>query len=192
LKNIVEIIGYHGTDAKNKASILKSGFELSEGLENEQWLGDGAYFFCEGVDEPISFAENWAKVESWDNSSHTFKYTRYCVLKTIIKVDEENFLDLTTKEGLEVFNYLRKKYVETLYKGKKRVNDFGFKDGYLINDAVSQGLIKANVIKGNFFIKLTKEERVSKVQFKTPNCTIMSIRNSSCITLVELVKENVI
>ena len=196
---MIELTAYHGTATKNVRSIVKDGFRLSTGKDHERWLGDGAYFFVEGVQiEPndiVTVAEKWAVVGAWDNYLKKNTYNQYTILKAQVVVSKENFLDLTTPEGLEVFNYLRDKYVQTLQKANLRLTNGEFKDGHIINDAVVSGIlspIKIDVVRGSFFIQLTKSERWHNSQFRTPNCTILAVRNLECIQEVTLVKSGVL
>ena len=48
-------------------------------------------------------------------------------------------------------------------------------DGYLINFARGEKLLDIEVSKGNFYIKLRKEDRIFGLSRRTPNCTICSV-----------------
>lgn len=174
-----ELIGYHGTDGKNYESIVKNSFRAT--LGDEEWLGDGVYFFTEGVPpEPYVHAENWAIVQSWDKASRRYIYSSYCIIGSQINVKEDYLLDLTVKDGLEIFNYLRYKYVKKIRQARKKLRNGEFKDGHLINLASSEIDIRIDVAMGNFYIKFT-DERICNVQFRTPNCTIIAVRNLNCL-----------
>ena len=70
-------------------------------------MGDGVYFYINGVStKPEEQAEKWAIAQSWNNDTKKHSYNNYCVLKSIIDVEEDNFLDLTNEDGIEVFEYL--------------------------------------------------------------------------------------
>ena len=47
----------------------------------------------------------------------------------------------------------------------------------LINFARGEKLFDIEVSKGNFYIKIRKEDRVFKLSRRTPNCTICSVYN---------------
>ena len=47
---IIRFTGWHGTDEKNVEEILKNNFQESPG--DDQWLGEGVYFFTEGIGNP--------------------------------------------------------------------------------------------------------------------------------------------
>ncbi|MPM58684.1 hypothetical protein SDC9_105517 [bioreactor metagenome] len=58
--------GHHGTSFDSAKEIISSNYELSKG--NDEWLGDGVYFFVTGVSTKTSeLAEKWAIAQSWDN-----------------------------------------------------------------------------------------------------------------------------
>lgn len=165
--NLITIKGYHGTDSNSCREILHSNYKISEG--DEHWLGDGVYFFIDGLSaDTIGLAEKWAVAQSWDNDKKCYKYNRYEVLESQIEVKEENFLDLTTKEGVEVLFYLVDRYLAMLKLIKKGLD---FYDGLLINLAREEGIIPLDVIKGNFYIKFEKERKY-RIYLRTCNCTI--------------------
>ena len=172
---------FHGTSLDAYASISQDNFKLSEGVEHEAWLGDGVYFFTNGVPpKPEILAKKWAIAEAWDKSRKCYKYTEYCIIKALVTVDKSLFLDLSSHDGLVVFNYLREKYIEKLREEHKKLKNGEFKDGHIINLAVKESFIKVKVVKGNFYIKFA-EERIHNAQFRTPNCTIVAVRNVDCI-----------
>jgi hypothetical protein len=101
-------------------------------------------------------------------------------------------LDLTTTEGMEVFTYLRNKYISKIAENGKRLQgeDANFKDGHLINNARKEFNFCVDVVKGNFYIKFTKE-RIFNINFRVPNTTIIAVYNiDSCIKKesIEVVK----
>ncbi len=48
--------GWHGTSEDFAEEILASNFRRSEG--DHHWLGPGAYFFIDGVGQPMHHAKN--------------------------------------------------------------------------------------------------------------------------------------
>lgn len=172
---------FHGTKHDNFILIKEAGFKPSIGAEHEQWLGDGIYFFIKGIPPvPEISAENWAIAEAWNKASKSYNYRKYCVIKTYVYCEKSKFLDLTDIEGIKIFNYLRDKYLQQLRKLSLKLKHGDFKDGHIINEAINNNLIIVDVVKNNFFVKF-KEERIWNAQFKTPNCTILVVRNVSCI-----------
>jgi len=172
MSNTITLEGFHGTSSINADAILKMGFKSS--LGDEEWLGDGVYFFTEGISPPQNNAVKWAIAQSWDNVRRRHTHNDYSVIKADITVERDNFLDLTSVEGIEFFNYLRNKYVESVKKGKVKPKNLDFKDGHIINDAREFLNVKIDVTKGNFYIKFSVE-RIYNINFRTPNTTILAV-----------------
>ncbi|MCU0443642.1 MAG: hypothetical protein MUE85_01895 [Microscillaceae bacterium] len=172
--SLITIIGFHGTNSLHFKDIKTNNFNPS--LGDVHWLGDGIYFFVEGVSDPVQNAENWAKASAWNNNTGNYTYQSYVVIKAEIVVDKSKFLDLTTLEGIEIFNYLRNKFVEKIVSGKKRLKIGQFNDGHIINLARKNNFLDIEVVKGNFYIKFTPE-RIYDINFRTPNCTIIAVNS---------------
>lgn len=177
--NEVSLIGYHGTDFANTHTILSDNYQISEG--DTHWLGDGVYFFVESVltnaEKAIELAEKWAIAQSWDNDTKKYKYNQYTVMASKIEVKEENFLDLTTADGIKTLLYLAENFlhlIKNVQRNRKR--GLRFYDGLLLNWARKANIFSFDVIKGNFYIKF-KNERVNKIELRTCNCTICSVYN---------------
>jgi hypothetical protein len=177
--------GHHGTSFESSKSIIESNYELSVG--DEEWLGDGVYFFVLGVSSKLTeLAEKWAIAQSWDNKLKRYKYKNYCVLKSEISVDEDNFLDLTTEEGIEVLDYFIKRFEQKLQTIGRNLN---FIDGFLINLARNEDVLPIEVAKGNFYIKFA-EERVNRINLRTSNCSICAVYNPRKNVLKTTVVQN--
>lgn len=181
------LTGYHGANLLSLKSIQSIGFQPSIG--DGEWLGDGVYFFTEGITGNPSFdAEKWAIAQSWDNLKKVNKYTYFIVLYALISVNDDSFLDLTTKDGMDIFNYLRDKYIGKIKAGGYRLaNNQDFKDGHIINEARKDSIFDIDVVKANFYIKFAPERKLN-VNFRIPNTTILAIYNNDCI-LKDSVKE---
>lgn len=193
--NEVSLIGYHGTDFANTHTILSDNYQISEG--DTHWLGDGVYFFVESVltnaEKAIELAEKWAIAQSWDNDTKKYKYNQYTVMASKIEVKEENFLDLTTADGLEVLSYLVDRFLKDIkkeqIKGKKGLR---FYDGFLLNLSRKGNFLPVDAVKGNFYIKF-KNERVNKIELRTCNCTICSVYNpQKNIKFNKIIKKGII
>lgn len=173
----MDFSGYHGTDFSNTVSIIRGGFTPSKG--DDHWIGDGIYFFLEGLSRtPETQAENWAIAQSWDNKDKKLRYNNFVVFEAEIQVNEELCLDLRTADGIEIFEYFVKKFIDHIQKIGRNLN---FADGLIINLARIEGVIQFKVVIGNFFIKFTKE-RIEKINLRTANCTICNVVESKpCI-----------
>jgi uncharacterized protein MJ0359 len=170
--NEITIKGYHGTNSNNCRNILNSNYRISKG--DKEWLGDGVYFFIEGIssESPKELAKKWVIAESSKR-----KHKDYAVIESEIKVNEEKLLDLTTKEGLEVFIYYYELFLEEIKKEiDKGKPGLKFYDGFLINLMRKKDVLPIEVVKGNFYIKF-EEERKNEINFRTSNCTICAVYN---------------
>lgn len=166
-----KIIGYHGTSTENAREIITNEFNASSG--NEHWLGDGVYFFIEGLSKtPDLQAEKWAIVESWDKKIKANKYSNIAVIKSSIQIEDANLLDLTSSEGVEILEYIIESHKEALKEKAKKIS---FLDGLVLNFAREENIIEIDVAKGNFYIKFDKESRVSNINLRTANCTICAV-----------------
>lgn len=167
----VKIDGFHGTDMNNVDSILENGFEPS--LGDDEWLGDGSYFFVEGVNRrPDLQACQWAILSAWNKKKKKYDYECCAVLHGVIEVDEKKYLDLTVPDGVEILDYIQEKYTKKLATIGKKLESI---DGCLINFARGENLFEIDVVKGNFYIKLRKEDRLLHLSRRIPNCTICSV-----------------
>ncbi len=169
-----KIIGYHGTSTDSATEIIKSDYKQSFG--NKEWLGDGVYFFINGISsKPDKQAKKWAIAQAWDNKKKEYIYSSFCVIKTDIQVEEENLLDLTKEEGVEVLNYLIDRYDNIIKSNKRKVK---YAESLIINLARGEGILPIDVVKGNFYIKFAKE-RIKNINLRTNNCTICAVYEPS-------------
>ena len=179
--SIITIKGHHGTNSNNCRKILNSNYKISKG--DREWLGDGVYFFIEGVssENSIELAKKWVIAESSKR-----RYKDYTVIESEIKVAEENLLDLTNKEGVEIFSYFYKKFFEEIKKElNKGQQGLKFCDGFLINLMRKKETLPIEVVKGNFYIKFD-EERKNKINFRISNCTICTV----CVPQKNIINNN--
>jgi hypothetical protein len=175
--SINTIKGHHGTDIDSCKAILKSNYKISKG--DQHWLGDGVYFFIEGLStDTTNLAEKWAIAEAWDNDNKRYKYTDFAVIESLIEVEEDKILDLTTEDGVNILSDLVSLFFDRIRKSKKnqKNKEWEFYDGELINMArkANNFPFDIEVIKGNYYIKF-KEERIKGVNLRTSNCTICTV-----------------
>ena len=174
MASTVQIEGFHGTSKINANVIIKEGFKLSEG--DNQWVGDGVYFFTDDIGDGQQNAIYWAKYKAWDKKLKQYTYPFYAVIKSQIEVEEDKILDLTTHEGVEVFEYIVEKCKDKLKElGKQKV----YIDGYVINFGRNELKMAISVVKTDVFIKLKPSDR--NLSRRTPNCTICAIADLSVI-----------
>lgn len=167
----VKLDGFHGTDKNHVKSILENGFNPSVG--NKEWLGDGTYFFVKGINEhPEIQAQQWAIISAWNKNERKNDYEEYAVLQGRIEVDEDKYLDLTMPDGVAVLDYIQEKCTDKLATIGRKLDAV---DGYLINFARGEKIVEIEVVKGNAYIKLRKEDRIFHLSRRTPNCTICSV-----------------
>ncbi len=167
---MLDFKGYHGTSLTSAKKIVSGDYRLSIG--DNEWLGNGVYFFIDGISsKPEDQAKEWAITESWDKTVQTHKYHSYAVIKSDINVNEDNILDLTKEEGVEVLEYLINNYEKVI----KKVNTkLVFIEGLLINLARKEGILPIEVVKGNFYIKFAAQ-RLKRINLRTSNCTICTV-----------------
>ena len=166
---IISFKGYHGTDVESCKNILESNYKISQG--DEHWLGDGVYFFVEGIStKPVELAEKWAIAQSWDKDKRSQTYSDYSVLESIIEVEKDRFLDLT--ECADFLFILADEFKEAIKNRKKnRKKSLTYDDGALINLARKLELFPFEVVKGSFYIKF-KNERINNINLRTNKSTI--------------------
>ena len=191
---MVEIEGYHGTSSENSKIIIDNN-SFKPSIGDEEWLGDGVYFFVEGIPEKLDVeAKKWAISRAWDNDRKKYNYTSYSVIRSELKVEDEFYLDLTTVEGLKIFRYIRNGIIQKMTESKKYIHDPSgpyYKDGHFINEGRKHMGIKMDVIKNHCYIKFEKE-KIFKINQRTANTTIAAVNNLDCITDSTIFKEGVI
>ena len=87
-------------------------------------------------------------------------------------------------EGVAILDYIQEKCTDKLAAIGKRFDPI---DGYLINFAREENLVDIDVAKGNFYIKLRKEDRKYNLSRRTSNCTICSVYSPSNIENVRVI-----
>ncbi len=176
-----QIVGYHGTSKSVTNIILTEGFKSSE--DDSHWLGDGVYMFVDGIGDVVQNAKDWAIFRSWDNLRKRYMFSHYGIIKSVIEVRDEHFLDLTSNHGIEVFNYIVYKCSDKLSNVSRNLK---YIDGYVINFARNELGLRIDVVKANEYIKLKAFERKYNINSRIPNCTICSVANQATIKSIEL------
>lgn len=166
---IIRFTGWHGTDEKNVEEILKNNFQESPG--DDQWLGEGVYFFTEGIGNPSEHAQNWAKSESYKKES-----SRFGVLEAEVAVNDDAVLDLRANEGLELFNEHRRYILSKIRSTRKRfrVLNESYCDGKVIEHMKQVGDLE--VVIANMYVRFLRD-RIEKIYSRIPNCTFLCVSN---------------
>lgn len=83
------IFGYHGTSKENAQNIVKTR-EFIIKPRDTHWIGNGAYFFRDDEKQ----ARYWGQIQFGKSNTE--------VVKVIIELDEDKFLNLDSDHGMEI------------------------------------------------------------------------------------------
>ncbi|HEI8570835.1 TPA: hypothetical protein SLE56_001149 [Morganella morganii] len=169
------MIGYHGTDANNEASIMENNFNVSS--EIDDWLGNGAYFFIAGLLDPMECAARWGKVNSYDSVKKIKKYDAYVVLEAELNVSADATFDLDVKDNIEAYEEYRQEYFRALELNGLRTKSMLENDCEICNMIFEDEDAEIEAIVRREYIKLDKLQRIRKHNSRIPNCRIVSIKN---------------
>lgn len=141
-------------------------------------MGNGIYFFIDGIGEKaITLASKWAIAQSWNNKAKRYVYKNYSVLKAEVNLENTSILDLTSDEGLELYNKYRNRLVDKLEYYDLRENYSGFEYDFKLFEQIKNNS-SVDIIISHIYIKFTKE-RKALVKSRIPNCTIISIADNN-------------
>lgn len=170
-------IGHHGTYLRNFESINEVGF--FESRHHDKWLGDGVYFFINGLKDPLESALQFIEDERFREAGlgNVSIDEDVCVLKVEINVDNDKYIDLDSIQGIELFNSWREEIIsKILSEGKKPVNEL--KDYDLLNKM--RDYIGVEFVKKSLFIKFGQQRSLNnKLSSFIPNVTIFVVNNPS-------------
>lgn len=161
-------VGFHGTSLTSARQIVGNNFKTS--TSKAEWLGHGVYFFIEGLNEPHTKADGWARKRSWDPENRRRVYHDYAVLETNIETDIH--LDLDDVEDQTSFEALRSKCEEKMRDEGMDPAKYAIEnDCYLANFAMDTLELDALIRKEAILTE--------RFQLKTrfPNCRIMCVRD---------------
>lgn len=123
------IKGFHGTTEDAAREILKTKkFETK--YSEFHWLGQGVYFFREDVDQ----ANTWALQITKKENRLQNKKMKACVLKTDVKVNSEQYLNLNSRSGLFKLNRMMSSIEKSLIKLGYSLNG---KDPFVLKEKIS-------------------------------------------------------
>lgn len=172
----LQIDGFHGTSKVYANEILAGGYNSSKG--DNHWIGDGVYLFVDGIGDGHVNAKDWAIYKAWDNKTKHNVYPYYAVIKSSVEVNEDEMLDMTTHDGVELFNYILDKCSVKLAEiGKQKT----FIDGYVVNFGRDELGMRIAVVKANLYIQLKRSDRIQKIRRRTQNCTICAVADETTI-----------
>ena len=183
--NSVNYIGYHGTSKECADEILKGSFFRSKSYD--QWLGEGVYFFIDGISDAREDAENWARNMSFDPKTKTKKYDVLKVLKSSIIAEENHILDLDTAKGKIFFLTFRQRFYKEIRAAKKQIKS-NCSDGFFIELIKKKNVTfkPLKIVKCMMAVKLKESDKVSGTFSRIPNCTILSVSELDCINKNEM------
>lgn len=169
-----EFTGYHGTNSAIVPLIQKGSFNHSQ--NDDDWLGQGVYFFIDGISVPLDSASEWAKNQAYCKESKNLKYKSFSVLEC--KVVSDSVLNTTQNEGLKAFDSLRNVILQ------KHRRDFGRDSRFQEHDRIMWDLVakymKVEVVIHNLYIKNCVQRKM-RVSSNVPNVTVMCVKDSVAI-----------
>lgn len=160
-------------------SIINDGFKSSQ--SNEDWLGHGVYFFTDGISDPLKNAIEWSKN----------RHNGTCVIKSRIKVDDSEILDLRTNNGLNIYNLHRDYIIDNYYNELAKRRDITIKKrkDVRVDDCIIMGLLQQSlmhkVIIHNVYIK-NQHQRKLALESNYPNSTVLCVNEPSCIEIIDI------
>jgi hypothetical protein len=170
-----KITGYHGTYPEHVVSISQDNFR--ESINHDIWLGDGVYFFIQGINsEPLTeYAKQFAIDQCYDSKTKNHTKEEICVLEATIKINPDKFLDLTQNDGNQLFNNFRDQVISKIKSsGKHPVGQYRDSDIFKIMREV----LGIEFVKANVYIRFAIQ-RHERFRSNIPNVTILAVNNPS-------------
>lgn len=157
------ITGYHGTSATSAKEIIESGkFKISNGKKD--WIGKGIYFYPD-----INDAYCWRNCEM--------------ILHTIVKVDDDEYLDIDTKEGKVLYT----KVIDQLLKSIKGIDlSSPQQNQCAVMNLIWDSYDKLKVISASFATERTKIKTLIDTRDRRKE---FCVRNNDCIVLVQDIRK---
>lgn len=180
--------GFHGTRADLVDSIVKEGLRPSR--DHDEWLGHGAYYFIDGLEDAWAGARDWARVEAWDKRSRRYRETDFAVIEYAITVNTDRIFDLRAAEHAKEFHRVRDVWEQRHYgrrrPGPWRPQEDRYDTAILNRLKVEQ---KHAAVIGHFFIQLSVKERHWQRSSRIPNVTVLCLTDPiTPPTTVEVVR----
>lgn len=172
-------IGYHGTDNTCSQSILSENFRVSD---NDDWVGKGAYFFVEGLYDPIKAAKEWAISRanrySKKDKCYTLSYPRYAVIESLITTDQEKVLDLVCAEGRKGYAKFKECILEdACRRGIALTTRERHNEGLIVDELCEK--YSMDIVLSELVITTSEYSLKQRVTDKIPNKTVIAVRAPS-------------
>ena len=158
------ITGYHGTTEESANDILSSREYLISNGE-EEWLGNGIYFYPN-----INDAYNWRNCE--------------IILHTVIRVNDDELLDIDTIEGIIVYNAVVN-YLSSLIISDAVISS-PQKNQCAVMNLIWDTYDKVKVISASFATKKTELKTLIDTR---PKRKEFCVRNNDSIVLIQEIKK---
>ena len=178
-KNKIKL--FHGTTLNRAEAILNTQIIFSH--NDEDWLGNGAYFFIDGISSGKESAIEWA--------FNTYPQEEIKIIEATVSFHNRHALDLRKLEDLKIYNEARNEIIITEYSELSTRRDLSIKkrkdirlDDTIITNKVIKRLNKKLLIH-NVYIKDRKQRKLI-LESCYPNCTAVSLNDLSLIDNLEI------
>lgn len=178
--------GFHGTLASRVESIRRSGIYPSDNPDD--WLGEGTYFFIEGLDDPRTSAAQWARCKAWDRHDQEFDESMIAVVEVAIRVDDSRTFDLREPANARHFHRARRRWLKSrvprrsTHLPRPQLMQF---DTDLLDQFKQENAIAALI--GDFHIQFSLRERHYRLDSRIPNVTVLCLSSDESDAAVEMV-----
>lgn len=178
--------GFHGTLASRLESIRASGISPSDNPDD--WLGEGTYFFIEGLDDPRTSAAQWARCKAWDKHDQEFDESTVAVVEVAITVERSRVFDLREPSNAQDFHRARRRWLKSLVPRQStdlpRPQEARF-DTDPLNQFKQEHAIAALI--GEFHIQFSLRERHFRLDSRIPNVTVLCLSNDATDATTDIV-----
>lgn len=178
--------GFHGTLASRVDSIRTSGIYPSDNPDD--WLGEGTYFFIEGLDDPKTSAAQWARCKAWDKHDQEFDESKVAVIEVAITVEASGVFDLREPSNAQHFHRVRRRWLKSLVPRRSTHLPRPEKDRFdtdLLDQFKQENAIAALI--GDFHIQFSLRERHFRLDSRIPNVTVLCLSNETPSATAEIV-----
>lgn len=178
--------GFHGTLASRVDSIRTSGIYPSDNPDD--WLGEGTYFFIEGLDDPRTSAAQWARCKAWDKHDQEFDESTVAVIEAAITVEASAVFDLREPSNAQHFHRVRRRWLKSLVPRRSTHLPRPEKDRFdtdLLDHFKQENEIAALI--GDFHIQFSLRERHFRLDSRIPNVTVLCLSNGISTAATEIV-----